>query len=165
MSDGFGMRNFNASRPKLPPLDEQKDDMGAYLERYEWFTTSQEWDEGYWAVSLSPLLTGKGLQVYSSTPPDNANNYEKLKTALLQRYELTEDGFGWKLRENQPEVRETVFQFVARLRRFFTKWTDMAKCEKSFNGFSELLIRKQFLNTVGLQYNTVCWEPTYATAL
>ena len=84
------MRNFYTSRPKLPAFDEQKDDLDVYLERYERFTTSQEWDEGDdWAVSLNPLLTGKGLQVYSSMPPGDANNYDKLQTALLQRYELT----------------------------------------------------------------------------
>ena len=65
MRDRFGVRNFMASRRKLPAFDEQKDDMDVYLERYERFATSQEWDEGDWAVSLSPLLTGKGL--YRST--------------------------------------------------------------------------------------------------
>ena len=47
----------------------------------------------------APLLTAEGLQVYSSMPPGDANNYEMLKTALLQRYELTEDGFRRKFRE------------------------------------------------------------------
>ena len=54
MRDGLGTRNVYASRPKLPAFDEQKGDMDGYLERYEWFATSQEWDEGDWAVSLSP---------------------------------------------------------------------------------------------------------------
>ena len=80
-------------------------------------------------------------------PPADANNYEKLQTALLQRYKFTEDRFHQKFTENQPEVGETVFRFAARLRRFFTRWTDMAKCEKSFDGLSDLLIHEQFLNT------------------
>ena len=83
---------------------------------HEWFATSQKWDEGDWAVSLSLLLKGKRLQVYTSMPPDDANNYGKLKTALLQWYKLTEDRFHWKFRENQPEVVKQVFQFVAQLR-------------------------------------------------
>ena len=56
---------------------------------------------GVWAVSFSPPLTRKGLQVYSSMPPGDADNYKRLKTALLQQYELTEDGFRQKFRENQ----------------------------------------------------------------
>ena len=46
-------------------------------------------------------------------PLGDTNNYEKLKTALLQWYKLTEDGFRRKFRENKPVVCETVFQFVA----------------------------------------------------
>ena len=76
------MRNFNVSRPKLSAFDKQKDDMDAYPERYERFATSQEWDDG---------------------------DYEKQKTALLQRYEFTENGFRLIFRENQLEVGETVF--------------------------------------------------------
>ena len=63
------MRNLNASRGKLPAFHEKKDDMDAYLERYERFATSQEWDEGDWAVSVSPLLRGKGLQVFANMSP------------------------------------------------------------------------------------------------
>ena len=94
MRDGFDARNFNASRPKLSAFDEQKDDMDAYLERYEWFVTRK------WTT---------GLQVYSSMPPGDANNYEKLETALLQQFELTQYGFHRKFRENKPEVGEQCF--------------------------------------------------------
>ena len=69
----------------------------------------------------------------SVSAPGDANNYKKLKTVLLQRFDPTQDGFYQNFKENQREVGETVFQFVARLRRFFTRWTDMAKCEKSFD--------------------------------
>ena len=64
MRDGFGMRNFMAITHKLPAFDVQKDDMDAYLESYEPFATSQEWDKGDWPVSLSPLIMGKD---YKST--------------------------------------------------------------------------------------------------
>ena len=109
------------SRQKLPAFDEHKDDMNAYLRRYEWFATSQEWDMGDWAVSPSPLLTEKGQQVYCSMPPGDANYYEKLKTALLQQYELTEEGFHWKFREKQPEVGETVFSVCSTAEKNFQK--------------------------------------------
>ena len=76
MRDGLGPRNFKASRPKLLAFDEQKDEIDVYLERHKWLATSQECDENEWAVSRSPLLTEKGLQVYSSMPPGDANNYK-----------------------------------------------------------------------------------------
>ena len=134
-------------RPKLPKFDENKDDMDAFLERFERFAESQLWPEAQWAVSLSPLLTGKGLQVYSSMPSTEANNYSNLKTALLKRYQLTEDGFRSKFRNSKPESEDTVFQFVARLRRYFTRWVDLTEVEKDYEGLSDLLIREQFIGT------------------
>ena len=53
-------------RPKLPKFEEHKDDMDAYIQRFERFARSQRWIEDTWAVSLSSLLTGKGLEVYTS---------------------------------------------------------------------------------------------------
>ena len=92
-----------ALHPKLPKFDEEKDDMDAFLEKFEWFACSQGWPEEIWAVSLSPLLTGKDLQVYSSMPSDQANDYEELKKAILKRYQLTEKDFRLKFREGKPE--------------------------------------------------------------
>ena len=56
-------------RPKLPKFEIQKDDTDAYIERFERFARSQGWREDTWAVSLSSLLTGKRLEVYTSMPP------------------------------------------------------------------------------------------------
>ena len=91
-----------ALHPKLPKFDEEKDDMGAFLKRFDRFAGSQGWPEETWAVSLSPLLTGKGLQVYSSIPSDQANDYEEMKKAILKKYQLTEEGFRPKFREEKP---------------------------------------------------------------
>ena len=51
MRHGFCVRDFNASRPKLPAFNKQVDDMDVYLERYERFATSKEWDELGWLAS------------------------------------------------------------------------------------------------------------------
>ena len=140
----FGVKGL---RPKLPKFDENKDDMDAFLERFERFAVSQSWPEEQWAVSLSPLLTGKGLQVYSSMPATEANDFKGLKTALLKRYQLTEDGFRNKFRTSKPESGETVFQFVARLSRYFKRWVDLTEVEQNYNALSDLLIREQFIGT------------------
>ncbi|KAJ8030760.1 hypothetical protein HOLleu_27255 [Holothuria leucospilota] len=46
-----------------------------------------------WVVSLETLLAGKALDVYSRLPQAKAYDYNKLKSVLLQRYGLTENGF------------------------------------------------------------------------
>ena len=46
-----------------------------------------------WAVWLSPLLTGKVLDVYLKLSSEDARDFEKLRKALLQRYDSTEQGY------------------------------------------------------------------------
>ena len=100
--------------------------MDTFIERFERFVESQGWNRDEWAVCLSPLLTGKGLQVFSSMPSDEALQYDVLKKALLKRYEMTEEGFRNKFRHTKPEQGETAHQFVATLQRYFNRWVGMS---------------------------------------
>ena len=134
-------------RPKLLKFEEQKDDMDAYIERFEQFTRCQGWREDTWAVSLSSLLTGKGLEVYTSMPPEQADDYPALKKAVLKLYQLTEEGSRLKFRDSKPEQGEIVFQFMARLVRYFSRWTEMAEVDGTFESLVDLIIREQFIQT------------------
>ena len=41
---------------------------------------------------LSALLTGRAMDVYARMSDDDAKDYNKLKKAVLTRYNFTEDG-------------------------------------------------------------------------
>ena len=79
-------------------------------------------------------------------PLTEASDYKCLKSALLKRYQLTEDGFRKKFRAARPEKYESPKQFVVRLNNYFCRWTDLAKIEKDFSGLKDLLLREQFIN-------------------
>ena len=72
--------------PKIPIFDENEDDIVAFMKRFERFTVSQSWPENEWAVSLSPLLTGQGLQVYSSMPATEADNFKGLQKSAFKAF-------------------------------------------------------------------------------
>jgi hypothetical protein len=74
----------------MAKTDEQKDNMNTFLERFEHFALAQKWHKYIWAVGLSPLLTGKDLDVYTSMPASQASDYDELKKALIKRYQLME---------------------------------------------------------------------------
>ena len=136
----------SAPRPKLPKFEESCDDIDAYLERFERFATSQKWDVATWSFSLSPLLTGKALEVYSSLPIDDANTYDKLKTAILRRYQLTEEGFRLKFRNTRPDRFDTAKQFGAKLKRYFTRWIELSPAEMDYEGLFDLCLCEQFMS-------------------
>ena len=120
--------------------------MDTFIERLERFAESQGWNRDEWTVCLSPLLTGKCLQVFSSMPLDEALQYDLLKKALLKRYEMTEEGFRNKFRHTKPEQGETAHQLVTRLQRYFNRWVDMFECVREYKYLADLLIREQFVN-------------------
>ena len=108
-------REDRAKTPKLPSFVDGKDDLDAYLERFERFATNAKWDKTGWATELTVLLSGRALDVYSRLSEEDAVNYDKMKLALMKRYDLTEDGYRRKFRGSKPEVDESPDQFIVRL--------------------------------------------------
>ena len=137
---------MKASIPKLPPFDESRDEMDSYLRRFERYATAQKWDRGTWATSLSALLRGRALDVYALMSLATAQDYDELKAALLRRFDMTEDGFKKKFRSSRPDLAETFTQFTVRLSSYFTRWIEMAKIPKTFDGLFDLILRDQLLH-------------------
>jgi hypothetical protein len=95
--------------PHLAPVwgqdgqnSKSKDDIDAYIERFERFSISQGWKEETWAMSLSSLLTGKGLEVYTSVSPEQSTDYQYLKQQF------------WKDANEQKTVSEINLERVNR---------------------------------------------------
>ena len=116
--------------PKLPHFEDSKDDMDAYLNRFERFAESAGWPQKDWAVSLSALLKGKSLEVYSRLSIAEANDYKKVNTALLRRFALTQEGFRQKFRSCLPESGESAPQFAVRIESYLIRWIEMAGADK-----------------------------------
>jgi hypothetical protein len=149
VGQGGTQPNHTIKGPKLPHFEEGKDDMDAYLQRFERYATAQKWHHDHWASNLSALLKGKALEVYSRLTPDLALDYETLKQALLRRFEKTEEGFKKRFRTARPEQGETFSQFVLRLGNYFGRWVDCTKIDKTFDALVDLLVRDQLLQSCG----------------
>ena len=137
---------IKAKLPKLPSFCDGKDNMDAYLKRFERFAKNAKWPAEEWATNLSTLLQGKALEVYSRLSSDDANDYDKLRDALLKRYQLTEEGFRQKFRNSKQEIGETAGQFVIRLSNYLARWMELGKVKATFEGLRDLILREQFLS-------------------
>ena len=146
-SSGSDEASSNVRVPKLPAFNESKDQMDAYLNRYERYAKAQKWPESTWAINLSALLTGKALETYSRLTEDESMNYDKLKKALLERFLLTSEGFRKKMRNAKPESGETAKQFVTRLRSYFENWVKLSGFEMKLNQVVDLLMIEQFYSS------------------
>ena len=86
-------RDDRAKVPKLPSFMDGNDDLDAYLQRLERFAETAKWKTDGWPSKFSALLFGRALEVYSCLSQEAAKNYDKVKIALMKRYDLTEDGY------------------------------------------------------------------------
>ena len=77
----------------------------------------------------------------------DANDYEKLKDALLKNFDMTERGFRKKFRNDRSERSENFIQFGSRLRSYLDKWINMAKIENMFEAICDFMARDQFLKS------------------
>ena len=113
-------RNKDAKSLKLPSFVDEKDELDSYLLRFERYTENASWEKDTFAIKLSALLTGRAMDVYTRMSDADASDYDKLKKALLTRYNYTEDGYRKRFREATPETEETPDQFVIRLKNYLT---------------------------------------------
>jgi len=62
---------------KLPMFDEGKDDLDAYLNRFETSCEAYAIDPGNWALQLARLLQGKALDVYQRMSSGDKGSYDR----------------------------------------------------------------------------------------
>ena len=115
----------------LPGFMDGKDNLDNYLLQFERCSTIAGWQRDTWAVRLSPLLTGKALNVYSGLSSEDARDYNKLRKALIQRYDFTEQGYRDRFREAKPEGQESPGQLIVRIRNYFDKWVKLSEVGKT----------------------------------
>ena len=131
----------------MPYFDEDNDFMDSYLNRFEQFAISQRWDQSTWALRLSALLRGRALDVYSMMSKDDVIDCEKLKSALLKRYQLRADGFRNRFRSSKPEPGESPSQFITRINNYLQRWIDLTKAAEIYDGVKKLFIEEQYPRT------------------
>ena len=74
-------------------------------------------------------------------PSEQTNDSDALKNVALNRYQLSADGFKNKFLEAKQDKGKTVFQFVARLKRYLDR-----EANESVAAIMDLFIRKQLIN-------------------
>ena len=140
-------RNKDAKSTKLPSFVDEKDELDSYLLRFERYAENASWEKDTWAIKLSALLTGRAMNVYTRMSDADASDYDKLKKALLTRYNYTEDGYRKRFREATPETEETPDQFVIRLKNYLAKWLELSgSSPQNFDALVDLIVKEQFIN-------------------
>jgi len=153
-----GSRSVATKALKLPPFNEDKDDLDAYLTRFERACAAFEVRPEHRSTQLARLLQGKSLEVYQRLTDRDVENYDVLKAQLLKRFRLTGGGFRKKFKGSKLELGETPDQFVERLRRYLVKWREMAGYKGTYEDLENMILRDQYFLTCDKSLQTFLKE-------
>ena len=129
---------------KVPKLTE-KDDIVSYLTMFERLMLAYKVKKDKWAFKLAAHLVGKAQEAYAALSIEDARSYEKVKEAILQRFDITEESYRQRFRTTKKKTEESNRELVARLTDLAEKWL------KNYQTREELLdqvILEQFLKTL-----------------
>ncbi|XP_071941174.1 uncharacterized protein [Antedon mediterranea] len=120
------------------------DDIENYLTTFERIANTYEWRKEHWVVKLIPHLTGKARAAYASLPATESNQYDIVKKAILQRYDITEETYRQRFRSIKKKSEESYREMYVRLKDLFTKWARPA--DKSKDDLAETVILEQLID-------------------
>ena len=87
------------------------------------------------------------MDVYTRMSDTDANDYEKLKEALLTKYSYTEDGYRKRFREVKPETEETPDLFFIRLINYLASCLELSgRSSEDLDTLVDLIVKEQFIN-------------------
>ena len=121
------------------PTYDQSDDLDSYLHRFELKCNTLKISKDLWVLALIKSLKGQALEVHERMKAEDAQDYEKLKVELLERFRLTEGGYRKKFKGAVREKDETTMQFGECLARYLEKWLQMSGFEENYAGLRALI--------------------------
>ncbi|KAK7902112.1 hypothetical protein WMY93_018881 [Mugilogobius chulae] len=128
------------------PKFEEGDDIEQYLTTFERLATAYKWPRADWAVHLVPHLTGRARAAFVAMDMFESMNYDKVREAILAKYEINEEMYRLRFREPDHRPGETPRELYNRLKDLYKKWIKPEK--KTVEQVGEVLILEQYLATL-----------------
>ena len=127
----------------VPPFIEK--DVEKYFSHFERVATTLKWPENVWPLLLQCVFTGKAQEVFSALGLEQAMNYEDLKTAILQAYELVPEAYRQKFRKTRKSEQQTFVEFAREKERLFDRWCCSQEAD-SREDLRQLVLIEDFMN-------------------
>ena len=95
---------------------------------------------------LAPQLTGKAQQAYAALDLDKTADYDQVKSAILKRYNVTEETYRTRLRAVSRGKQESYAEMATRIMDLTRKWT--RRCAADADAVREVIAVEQLLNSM-----------------
>ena len=91
------------------------DDIETYLVTFESVMTAQKMDKSCWSQYLAPQLTSKAQLAFAALPAEESGEYDTIKAAILQQYDITKEAYRRRFRSATRGSRKTNREFSVKL--------------------------------------------------
>ena len=117
----------------------------AFLTTFEKMMAAYEVPMERWAFVLAPQLTGKAQKAYAAMSEADAGKYQKLREAILLRYDINSETYHQRFRQARTKTDESPRQLATRLQDLAQNLLkDCGTVEAMF----ETVVLEQLLNTL-----------------
>ncbi|XP_069836812.1 zinc finger protein 24-like isoform X2 [Dendropsophus ebraccatus] len=134
-------------KPRLDhfPVMEKDGDLDTFLRGFEKICRQYQLPCEQWARYLTPGLRGKALEVFVSLPRDKDGDYEAIKQALIQKYNLSPEMYRKRFRAMQRGPHDSYSDVVDGLNTNFHQWIEGLSIH-TFEDLKDLMVKDQFLH-------------------
>ena len=128
---------------KMQPLKDNER-VEIYLEQFERWAKTQSIPKTDWPVYIHTLLTGKAKEALMRLKIEDTKDYEMIKTAVLDRHNLTPEEYRRKFRASRKSESESYTEWVLRMELESKRWFK-SRNVTTLVELQELIVEKQFL--------------------
>ena len=130
---------------KFSPFNEKNDDLDTWFTLFERQCSTFGVKDKDRKSHLLSLFAGQYREAFLALSVDAT--YEEVRNSLLQRFNLTSNGYRKKFFTLSPSKNETMVAYSQRLSICFDKWISLAKIDKTFDALKDLLLTHLVLDT------------------
>ena len=116
-----------------------------YFPHFERVAITLEWPKQYWTLLLQCVLKGRAQEVYSVLPLEDSADYDKVKAAILDAYQLVPEAYRQKFRHYKRTEKQTYVEFAAEKTTLFDRWCQ-SEGVNSMGKLKELILVEDFRN-------------------
>ena len=130
----------------VPKFEENRVD--AFFVGFEKVANNLKWPKESWSMLLQTVLTGKAADVYSSLSDAQSSDFEILKKAILNAYELVPEAYRHKFRNSVRKPGQTHVEFAREKEMMFDRWYRSLKVKEEFKNLKEVVVLEEFKKSV-----------------
>lgn len=97
---------------------------------------------------LQSQVTGKGLKVFSELTLEDARDYQRVKKAILECYQLTPQTYRSRFRDVDRQSNETYSDYAFRLKSLFKRWLEGEQVYDNLEALRETMLIEQFTEKI-----------------